>query len=932
MVSGVEKMDVPEDQHLFKNAEAAAARQTAVMQAVNRILQEYFTAGNVGDLGAICLKVAEELTKSAYGFICEAGPDGLLHDIAMSETGWAACSLNDRAGHRRLSLTFKLHGRYEWVFEQGKSLIINDPEAHPFRVGLPQGHAPLEAFLGVPLVHQGKTAGILVLANRPGGYQPQDVQAAEAIAPAIVEVMMRKKAEEAYEQSEYRFKVIAAASPVAFGVVSTPEGRFLFVNPAYEKGLGYLPDELLDQDASVIYWDQAERNRIIQMLKKQDSQAEFEVKLRKKDGTPFWGMCSIRPMIYNGKAALLGAFVDITARKQAEEELIHEKRVRDAILENAGSMLVYLDRDFNFVLANRSYIDSSGHTWQELAGQNHFTFFPDAENEAIFKMARDSGEVVSFHDKPFEFADQPWRGVTFWDWTLVPLKDSEGQVNGLVISMIDTTDRKKAEAELAHLASFPELNPNPIIELDAAGTIYYMNHSAKKLFPDLPAKTIAHPYLTGWSAFVKDIKPEDMVSRARDIMSGDSWYDQAITRIPASLRFRIYGRDITARKRSEEERERLAKEAADRLIELQTVLDKAPFAIWIARDRECRIITGNIIANQLFGVQSGDNISRSALAGEASITYRVVRNGVEMKPDELPAQVAAAMGREVSPYDVDIVFDDDRKLHMLMAAVPLIDSNGQVRGSVAVGTNITELKKAEEDIKKRSIALEAANKEIESFSYSVSHDLRAPLRGIDGFSDALLEDYADVLDEQGKDYLNRIRHSAQQMSQLIDDMLKLSRIGRADMHPEQVNLSEIISSVLDDLKRSAPGRNVEFIIAQDVYAYGDKALLQSLLRNLLENAWKFSKKTARTQIEFGLAHIDGTAAYYVKDNGIGFDMKYADKLFKPFSRLHNQPEYQGTGIGLANVNRIVRRHNGRIWAEGEAGKGAVFFFTLNEVS
>ena len=242
-----------------------------------------------------------------------------------------------------------------------------------------------------------------------------------------------------------------------------------------------------------------------------------------------------------------------------------------------------------------------------------------------------------------------------------------------------------------------------------------------------------------------------------------------------------------------------------------------------------------------------------------------------------------------------------------------------------------QTQKLEEEIDERKSVqseLEAANRELESFSYSVSHDLRAPLRSIDGFSGALLEDYGEKLDPGARNYLERIRKATQLMSQLIDGMLEMSRISRAEMNLEGVDLSAIASSIAEEMKLSHPGRKAEFNITPEIIVNGDKVLLQALLSNLLENAWKFTARGQQTLIEFGRTWKDDRPVYYVRDNGTGFDMKYADKLFKPFSRLHTQNEYPGTGIGLANVQRIVHRHGGIIWAESLEGKGTSFYFTL----
>jgi light-regulated signal transduction histidine kinase (bacteriophytochrome) len=199
---------------------------------------------------------------------------------------------------------------------------------------------------------------------------------------------------------------------------------------------------------------------------------------------------------------------------------------------------------------------------------------------------------------------------------------------------------------------------------------------------------------------------------------------------------------------------------------------------------------------------------------------------------------------------------------------------------------------------------------------------------MDGFSQALMEDYYDVLDDQGHDYLNRIRAASQRMAQLIDDLQKLSRLTRGELNLAPVDLSALVRGIAADLQRMQPERKVEFRIAQGVKVTGDQNLLKAVLENLLGNAWKFTGKTERATIEFGASNTAGAAVYFVRDNGAGFDNRYADKLFGVFQRLHAEKDFSGSGIGLSIVQRIVHRHGGKVWAEGERGKGATFYFTL----
>jgi signal transduction histidine kinase len=237
----------------------------------------------------------------------------------------------------------------------------------------------------------------------------------------------------------------------------------------------------------------------------------------------------------------------------------------------------------------------------------------------------------------------------------------------------------------------------------------------------------------------------------------------------------------------------------------------------------------------------------------------------------------------------------------------------------------------EQRVRDRTAQLDNSNKELESFAYSVSHDLRAPLRGIDGWSLALIEDYGERLDERAHGYLRRVRAETQQMGRLIDDLLKLSRVTRAEMQKVQVNLTAMARGIADSLQEERPERRIEFIIQPELRADGDGPLLEIALTNLLDNAVKFTGKRALARIEFGETEADGGKAFFVRDNGVGFDMAYGQKLFGAFQRLHKSSEFPGTGIGLATVQRIIHRHGGRIWAEAKLDQGAVFYFTLKEV-
>ena len=257
------------------------------------------------------------------------------------------------------------------------------------------------------------------------------------------------------------------------------------------------------------------------------------------------------------------------------------------------------------------------------------------------------------------------------------------------------------------------------------------------------------------------------------------------------------------------------------------------------------------------------------------------------------------------------------------------DEEGKLFGFATVTRDLTERKRTNELLRRHTAQLEAANVELDAFAYSVSHDLRAPLRSIDGFSQALLEDYAGQLDAAGQDYLQRVRAATQRMATLIDDLLDLSRVTRSEMTIAPVDLSELARELATEFTSGDPERHVEIVITPDVAVRADRGLLRVVLQNLMGNAWKFTGKRSDARIEVGVVAADGERAYYVRDNGAGFDMAYASKLFGAFQRLHRVTEFPGTGVGLATVQRIIHRHGGRVWAESAVGRGATFYFTLS---
>jgi len=383
-------------------------------------------------------------------------------------------------------------------------------------------------------------------------------------------------------------------------------------------------------------------------------------------------------------------------------------------------------------------------------------------------------------------------------------------------------------------------------------------------------------------------------------------------------------RDITERKRAEEQLKASRKEVDD----LKAALDE--HAIVAITDSQGKIT----YVNDKFCAIS--KYSRDELLGQ---DHRIINSGHHPEEFFHNLWTTIAHGR-VWHGEIKNRAKDGSCYWLAATIVPFLNEQGKLRQYVAIRTDITARKQAEEEVRAlnaelehrvaaRTAELATANKELEAFCYSVSHDLRAPLRGIDGFTQAVLEDYGDKLGLEGRNQLQRIRDGSQRMGQLIDDLLNLSRVSRSELRCEPVNLSGIAVDVAEQLRERDPQRHVAIRIAADLKADGDPHLLRVALENLLGNAWKYTSKRPQATIEFGLSRENGHSSFFVRDDGVGFDMQYADKLFAPFQRLHRMTEFPGAGVGLATVQRIIQRHGGRVWAQAEVNKGATFHFTLS---
>ncbi|BDV42221.1 hypothetical protein GURASL_11440 [Geotalea uraniireducens] len=373
---------------------------------------------------------------------------------------------------------------------------------------------------------------------------------------------------------------------------------------------------------------------------------------------------------------------------------------------------------------------------------------------------------------------------------------------------------------------------------------------------------------------------------------------------------------------------RLAEDALRKSEErFRLLVQHAPVAIFVQTDWRFAFI--NPMALRLFGADSADQLlGRPVMERFHPDFHETVCQRIRSLNDER---------RDVPPLEQLYLRLDDTPFPVEVSATPFVYEGRN--GALIYFQDVTERRRAKEEILRlntdleervrlRTAELEAANRELEAFSYSVSHDLRAPLRHIDGYSKLLLEDYLEKLDAEGCHFLDRIRAGAQRMGQLIDDLLQLADVSRQEVQRGSVDLSELARAIVPELRQMQPERAVSFDIAGGVTATGDPRLLRLVMENLLGNAWKYTGKEPAAVIGFGMLAGETGHVYFVRDNGVGLDMQYVDKLFRPFQRLHSSADFSGTGIGLATVRRIVQRHGGEVWVEGAPGQGATFFFTL----
>jgi PAS domain S-box-containing protein len=481
---------------------------------------------------------------------------------------------------------------------------------------------------------------------------------------------------------------------------------------------------------------------------------------------------------------------------------------------------------------------------------------------------------------------------------------------------------------------------------DPTGHILYINASARRLLGLGPTDTRPDVFEGAYGVFFLDMRTRCPVERLPlyRALRGEEAPEEDLfirtARLPEGLHYHtrarpardaqgnllgaiVSMRDTQELRRSEAERRRTEQR-------FRLMVEAAQEGVWMI-DLENRTTYANRCMAEMFGYTVEEMLGKHINDFMDDESRRIAARNLELRRQGVP-----------DIHDFKFIRRDGRPLWTIMSSNPMYDEEGRYIGALAMVADITRRREAEEQVRQlnadlerriaeRTAQLEFSNRELEAFAYSVAHDLRAPLRSISNFSLALAEDCTDRLDALGLDYLQRIRASSQRMSELIDGILALSRVNRTEFVEAEVDLSAQARSIAEQLQRWQPQRTVRFSLQEGLVDQGDAQLLRSVLENLLGNAWKFTRERPVAEIEFGALPEEGNRrVYFVRDNGAGFDMEFQQKLFGVFQRLHTQQEFEGNGVGLATVQRILRRHGGHAWGEGRVDQGATFYFTLHE--
>ena len=760
----------------------------------------------------------------------------------------------------------------------------------------------------------------------------------------VRDIRARKRAESALRESETRLRVAVDAANLTYWEWDIP-ADVVHWGYGHEKLLGPLPagaNRYPDFRSMVHEDDRAAYLKTGRVTMETGAPYDVEFRMVRTDGVVRW-MRSSGHTLRNAEGrieGMAGVMQDVTRRHDIELELAAARQRREALMESIPAPAWLKDRNGLFLAVNRAWLERFGFSSSAVLGHTNQDIFPPE-----MAAARDAEDRVVFETRTEQRIERPIviNGREIWTETVkTPIFDERGEVSGIVGVSYDTTARRQAEAQLRaseeRFRQFAESVDDVfwIMEVNPQ-RVLFVNQAFERIWGVPVADLLANAKL-----WYESIHPDDKVA---NLAAFEKWlYDPAldlyneeyrIVRPDGQLRwirdrgtkltdaagrvYRVHGiaEDITAQR----ETERALAESRQRR---DALLESNPDASWL-KDVEGRYI----VANRAWFKRHG--IAPQNIAGLTDETFFDAERAVILREEDRRVIETGEVFRSQRNW----AFADETEWVETVKG-PVLDSDGKVVAVVGISHDISEVKRNEQAVKDmnaslagKTAELTALNRELESFAYTVSHDLRAPLRHIDGFINLLKIHAGPALDAQSTRYFERVTHAARRMGLLIDDLLAFSRTGRAEMRHHRVVLDRVLRETIDHLAPDTAGRKIEWKIGALPDVEGDSGLLGIVFQNLVGNAVKYTRPRAVARIE--IAEVAGearTVTIEVRDNGVGFDMTYQNKLFGVFQRLHTDAEFEGTGIGLATVARIVQRHGGRVWAQGATGEGARFYVSL----